>query len=514
MTPTLRDLCADAELGLRYLVDGEGFASRPLAGAHAIEIPEPARWLAPGWLLLTTGLRLRNSAEAQRRLARHCEENGLAAIAFGVGTVFASPPRALVEECKRLRYPLLLIPHETPFRAVVSFVERALISADHVALRRRAGIHEALTEALLEPEPKTRMIERLAETLDGGVALIPTAGSVLRAGPSEVPWEAIAGHLADRSVFKDPFAQPGWVVYAETVGSTSAPSGWLVVAFEERSRGVGIGTIRPVLRSAARLLSLLALSTRALRLSEQAAHADLVDALTLGTGAEPSAESLAEHGFAPKGPARVALISPQEGVEPSEGRLVPLAGDIERLADEHRVACLASGRHGRLAVIFDGEPEQLLHWVQVLLGKGTATIGVGRSFTECCDAKISRRDAEVTLAYLADHTDGARILTYEDLGLSEWLTTSADLDLASVKAEAVLGPLRSRPELLLTAQAFLRHDGKMEVTARELHVHPNSLRHRLQRVLERTGCDLRTTAGAVEMQLALLLNAPTETPTV
>jgi DNA-binding PucR family transcriptional regulator len=58
-------------------------------------------------------------------------------------------------------------------------------------------------------------------------------------------------------------------------------------------------------------------------------------------------------------------------------------------------------------------------------------------------------------------------------------------------------------ELESTLRAWMESGMRVEETARELHLHPNTLRHRLRRFEEATGCDLRAPADLVELWWAL-----------
>jgi hypothetical protein len=57
--------------------------------------------------------------------------------------------------------------------------------------------------------------------------------------------------------------------------------------------------------------------------------------------------------------------------------------------------------------------------------------------------------------------------------------------------------------LVPTLRAFLDGDGSVNATARDLHLHPNSLRHRLKRIGELTGADPRVFADRVALAVGL-----------
>lgn len=75
-------------------------------------------------------------------------------------------------------------------------------------------------------------------------------------------------------------------------------------------------------------------------------------------------------------------------------------------------------------------------------------------------------------------------------------------------AETLLVPLVAHDRehgtaLVPTLRAFLQGDGLMNATARDLRLHPNSLRHRLRRIGELTGADPRAFADRVALAVGL-----------
>ena len=66
---TLGDLLDCTELGLALATGDERARERVIAGAHCIELRRPAQWLEPDWVMLTTGLELKDSHRAQRELS-------------------------------------------------------------------------------------------------------------------------------------------------------------------------------------------------------------------------------------------------------------------------------------------------------------------------------------------------------------------------------------------------------------------------------------------------------------
>src|SRR5688572_19248964 len=116
MMLSLADLLAEPTLGLQQRAGPDDADERAVLGAAVVEVETPARWIAPGWVLLTAGVRLEGCAEDElRALVADCAGAGVAALGFGIGPVFDELPEPLLDEARRLAYPVFSIPRDTPF---------------------------------------------------------------------------------------------------------------------------------------------------------------------------------------------------------------------------------------------------------------------------------------------------------------------------------------------------------------------------------------------------------------
>src|SRR5690349_9661778 len=168
----LGDLVAQEDLGLTLLSGGAGALERPVAGAHSTDVERPTRFLERGWVLLTTGMRLKGSVASQRELVRELDEAGISALGFGVELAFKHVPAALLEEARARSFPVVAVPLSTAFRDIIGFVNRSLLSSDLHTYQRLTAIQRHLVDALREPDPRAAMVERLARMLDAGVVLL------------------------------------------------------------------------------------------------------------------------------------------------------------------------------------------------------------------------------------------------------------------------------------------------------------------------------------------------------
>jgi hypothetical protein len=135
----------------------------------------------------------------------------------------------------------------------------------------------------------------------------------------------------------------------------------------------------------------------------------------------------------------------------------------------------------------------------------------------CADWKdLPRALAETGRTLLAQRRLGGTpsVGTFDQLGVVAMLLEgTSDGDLNSF-CERLLGPLeehdRTRDgDLVLSLRVYLDHNCSMRRSARELFVHVNTLRHRLDQIRRLIGLDLDDPDVRIRLQLALRLRAAT-----
>lgn len=102
------------------------------------------------------------------------------------------------------------------------------------------------------------------------------------------------------------------------------------------------------------------------------------------------------------------------------------------------------------------------------------------------------------------------VVTLADLGISGLLLQLDDADQLLAFADRTLSPIREHDrqrgtQLVTTLRTYLDSDLNRSVTAARLHVHPNTVTQRLQRIEALTTLDLSSPATLVQIGAALLL---------
>jgi purine catabolism regulator len=496
---TLRDVLAQESLGLRLVTPATAAVlDRGIIGAHGTETPHPVPWLQRDWVVLITGVRLVGSPQRQRTLVRELSEGNLAALGFGVGIDFDSVPEAIVVEARLRDFPVFEVPLATPFREIVAFVNRSLLSDDLHAMRRLTSMREFLVDSLHDQDPQAQIVQRLGSLLDSRVAVFSPDGD-LEAGGRHVDadelWQEVRGIRRN--------GRSGNVLAVPIVDRDQSRS-WLAVGLS--SRRTSEAYARPLVETAALLLGGLAgirRVTRSLERSVQAAFIrDLIEERDADSAAVQRAAAL---GLDLVVPARgVAVTLPSEfGPEGAE-RALSGAETVFQVAGLPAVLGARDGRIAALVQAGEGEDALGLALEAVTARLPGAAIGVGRPASSVSSLRSSLLDAELGLQASRWRTGRPEpgLHWFEDFDLVSWLVAAGDRDALRHKAAATFGDLFDDDVLMPTLETFLDHRLSVVRSAKTLNLHPNSLRYRLARIEERLGVQLDDPDTLTALQLA------------
>jgi purine catabolism regulator len=491
---TLAEVVSEEEFGLVLRSGSPAALARPVAGAETVEADRPEELTARDYIMLTTGIRLRGKPDLQRRLVAESQARGVAALGFGVGLVFRSIPRALLEEARARDFPVFEVPFEVPFRDIIAFINRSHLSDDFYSLKRTVALQNTLLGAMGETRPEEALVGRLA-TIVGGAALYRAGGAVLAhagVGPVTAIWDQIAQRGGRRAVFE----ADGSEVSTTPILVEGEVRFWLALA--GRPGEVTSVLIGPLVEVAERLLRLIDLARDAGMMEERVRRSELLnDLLDEQRAREVSPERLELFGFG-KGPWRVALLA----VDGSREEALRLVGNSAASTGTPHLLGL---HHGQVTLVLEGDGALLEVWTANLSAGGVpARAALGRAVDTPPGLVDSRGDARLALDFLArTAAPPGRVLRFEDFELVDALLSGADPVELQARVDLVLDPLRDHPPLLETLVAYLSADQNVNVAAEALHVHPNSLRYRLGRVEELLGRSVRSPATLADLYVAI-----------
>ena len=496
MRLTLAEVVSEEEFGLVLRSGSPAALTRPVAGAETVEADRPEELSARDYIMFTTGVRLRGNPELQRQLVVESQARGVAALGFGVGLVFRSIPRALLEEARARDFPAFEVPFEVPFRDIIAFINRSHLSDDFYSLKRTVALQNTLLGAVGESRPEQGLVGRLA-TIVGGAVLFRPGGAVV-ADAGVVPVAAIWDEIARQGgAARHLFEADGSEVSTSPILVEGEVRFWLALA--GRPGEVTSVLVGPVVEVAERLLRLIDLARDVGVMEERVRRGELLhDLLDEERAREVSPERLELFGFSAKGPWRVALLAVGAALDEA----VRLVGNAAASTGTPHLLGL---HQGRVALVVEGDAGPLEAWAANLAAAGLPVrAALGRAVESPARLVDSRCDAVLALDFL-DRTEAApgRVLRFEDFELIDALLSAADPAELRARVDLVLDPLRGHPQLLETLVAYLSADQNVNAAAEALHVHPNSLRYRLGRVEELLGRTLRSPATLADLYVAL-----------
>jgi purine catabolism regulator len=498
----LGDLLDDATLGLELLVGGDEARSRPVEGAHSIEVLHPARWLDQGWVMLTTGIALADDDESQRQLVAELDENGVAALGFDLGTTFSSVPRGLVEEARRRDFPLFTVPPAVPFRDIIGAVQRGSTSSDARNFGRLAAAQRYLVDALGQADPQQCILDRLGELCGAHVALLDRHGAVLA---GQCPLDdgermtivARACHHTDRVDLQH---GRGWL-FVIGAGRDAAAASWLIAM--PKADGMEHPMLKATAQIAVPLLEAAVRLEESRREEDQAVRRATLAALIDAEGEQDAgiaAARTAAWGIAFEQGVCIAVVQTRTvAAVPADA----LLDEVESRMSAMREPWLATVRDAGVVVLVSAAVAAA-RLEQILCDAHRhALVGVGRTITRPADVRCSHLDSELAVAQLA-RRGPARIAFYDDLDFGTALIAEIPPERIKDRVDRWLEPLVGHPMAYETLVTYLDHDLDVGRTSRALKLHPNSTRYRLTRVEELLGAPLRRPSTIAALHFALL----------
>jgi hypothetical protein len=248
-----------------------------------------------------------------------------------------------------------------------------------------------------------------------------------------------------------------------------------------------------------------------LRTQSGRASRDLVERLIDGRPIDPGRRHPAAPGLDPTGQL-LTVVGTVEQTTLAVGDALQLARDtLEESMSVGTVRPLATIRHGELVVISRGSsPRAKIASVraarQRTIEESNVDVHYGVSVPSQGFASVQQAYREAALAL--SYTSPSRPI----VSLDELSSLESALIGATATTKAMIASkgntLRALPDQDLAAaaetiRAFSAADLNVAKAAEQMHVHPNTVRYRLQQIATRTGHDPRTFAGLVELNCIL-----------
>ncbi|WP_214322271.1 PucR family transcriptional regulator [Nonomuraea sediminis] len=497
----LRDLLQADQLALKVLT-GHDLLDRRVTGVATTDLPDPARFVKPGELVLTE-LTWHTGADSSREFVKNLGD----VAALVCGTALGVPPADLIDACADAGLPLLTLPVSVPFSQVTEHVLRALIVELGSPPRQKYGSRRRLASTLVEGGSLTKLVTAVAGELDVPCwVLSPTGRVIVGSQPLAEPERRRLAHtfLTARHL---PAMVSGLSVFPISRGAPHRIANWFLAYAGEQAQGDNEDLVVEL----AALVALERSRLEAAQRIERRVLDQLLELLESGDAALPGVVSRlhtlhveTEHGLL-----AVALhaVDGDVGCAVLDELLRPLAPGVVTSAPGGEAIALVP-LAGNTA---DELTQHVMRGARTLeagLGEDRITLGVSSVTTgpAALSGVIEEARHARTLAALSG--ERVSVITGDDVSSHRTLLTAIPAELRRSFRARLLGPLEAydaanQTDLLETLQAFLEESGSWSATAERLHVHVNTLRYRLRRIEELTGRSLTSWDERVDFMLAL-----------
>ena len=494
---TVREIMTLAVLGGTSVLGGAGGLDRLISGVNVMEVPDIERYVKAGELLLTTGYSVRDRPERLTELIGEFAARGLGALAIKPTRYLHALPEGLVAEADRLDFPLLAMPDHTSFNDVISAV-LAIVLAEYGAEPGDAeAIRERLTGVALAGGGLDEIARTLAGALDRNVSIVDPETVVLgrgfpltgirdvtpEPGESPQPWAfpiTVAGAqrgrilvggraeptLGQRRLIRQSCFAAGMHI-AQALASLQLDRRMGVLFLEELVSGSPLD--EQFVRQRARLLGWDLTTPHVVVLAR--CDTELPD----GPIAVEAARVLSRETLAWSRGQEVVAIAPRNALDSPSVRTGPL-----------------------------DDPAQAWRSALLQLGATHAVVAIGSVASEPAALATSHQTARAALSIA--RATGRTVAWHEDLAVERLMLTVPPVELRAFVDQAI-GPLVAHDaehfgNLCRTLEEFLGVGNGAEA-ARRLFIHYNTMKHRMARIADLLGVDLREPQVRLTLALAL-----------
>ncbi|HEY7271211.1 MAG TPA: helix-turn-helix domain-containing protein [Actinoplanes sp.] len=231
----------------------------------------------------------------------------------------------------------------------------------------------------------------------------------------------------------------------------------------------------------------------------------LVDALLRGDSPDVLASRAAALGWADAPPV-AAVVGRSPG-----GDITAVLHTVYRAARRAGIEVIGGVHGDRLVVVMGGASDPLATAEHLAAAFGAGPIVVGPAVPSLDQATESARAALAGFR-AAPAWPGAPTPVLADDLLPERALAGDTAARRALRHDAYGAVVRAGGGLLETLDAFFATGGVLESAARELYVHPNTVRYRLKRVAEVTGLSPLNARDAFALRMALTIGRLDPTP--
>ncbi|MSX12282.1 MAG: GAF domain-containing protein, partial [Actinobacteria bacterium] len=403
-------------------------------------------------------------------------------------------------------------------RRAISRLERENrdASEDYGRLERILELNRELTRALLNASGPTAVAVTVADVLDATVSIVDADGTVLASSNDDAPpsWTPPLDPFISDSILSE---HDGGTIIAAPVAVDDDIAAWVVADFASPVTAIEQAAVE----HAAVLAALDRLRERTVQdLATRLRHGFLDELFSGEFVDELAIQRGLAMGLDLRRSARIYLIE-VVGSEATPGQNRSVLDAVTEVArshsehivaqvDETIVALIADESLDPEAAATDDNPieERLQSAISTRGLKVEVNIAAGTACEKPADYRGSHKAAQRGLDFLRLVGGAGEVISFRRPGVEQLLLSTGEPEALLSFVARYVEPLdrydeEHTTELRHTLEVLYSHQGRLEPSARALHVHVSTLRYRLERIEKLTGVDPRAGESRLDLEVAL-----------
>lgn len=519
------------------VVAGSAGLDRTIRWTHIIDHPDVVPWVQEGHLLLTTAFSLMLHPEEQAALVRSLNEKHLAGMLVNIGRYMLEIPPEMIAEAESAGFPLIALPWEVDLAEVTHAIHEYILQEQYALAEQANIIHKTLTQIVLDGGDLTDLTRRLAEILHCSVTIEDASLRLLAYTTIEPTDEVrkrsiqlgrtpdeVVEFLRDRGVFEHlrnnpkPYRLPLFPAIGFTLERIVSPILvgpqlfgyiWIIASDQPLTE---LDTL--VIERSAVVAALILSRLETVYETEQRLKVQLFDGSLNLDSAFPRQSGLPQAAW-------------HAGLQNGYTVLVIDAGNLDRQSQRRLTTLVVNHMHAeglwadaiergqRLAVVIgtmDVEKLRMIAegFVPVAAGEGfPVTIGISPSSRQIDSLRQGYQQAVDALsAAAAFGKDDRRAWVYDDLGFLGDLLSRSPGERVSNRYTITLDKIalydrEKNTQYLHTLETYLDNLSSVNLAAKALFIHRNTLYQRLSKIVDLWGLDLQDSLVVLNMNLAI-----------
>ena len=170
--PTLNWLIQESNLNNIRLITGENHILQEIQSVNVLDNPDVLKWFKQNELILTTGYSFKDNPSLQRQMIKDMSDIGCAALAIKTKRFFRQIPEAIIDEAKKLDFPIIELPYFYSFSEISQIIFQQIHKEKNLQSEREQQFLSNFMQQILNHEPISTSLQQIAHFFATPVLLV------------------------------------------------------------------------------------------------------------------------------------------------------------------------------------------------------------------------------------------------------------------------------------------------------------------------------------------------------